>query len=215
MERIVSDIVYVGTGVLVTLQLLVGAICIGIVGGLLMSILRYRGTCRSLINGMVSIIRGTPLILQLGLIYFAVPGIFGIKLTAIAAGIISFGLNSSAYVAEILRAGIESIPKGQFEAAQTLGIPTSHMWKDIILPQVVRNVLPAMVGEIIALLKETAIISMIGCQDIMRKSQLLAAEQFVYFTPLCIAGVYYYLLVLFIEFIGRKIERSEKYDKSI
>ncbi|GHU20921.1 arginine ABC transporter permease [Alphaproteobacteria bacterium] len=215
MENIWADILYVGSGVLVTLQLLAGAICISVVIGLLMSILRYRGICRSLINGIISVVRGTPLVLQLGLIYFAVPGIFGLKLTAVAAGIISFGLNSSAYVAEILRAGIESVPKGQFEAAQTLGIPVSHMWKDIILPQVVRNILPAMIGEVIALLKETAIISMIGCQDIMRKSQLLAAERFVYFTPLCIAGVYYYCLVLLIEFIGRKIEQSEKYDQNI
>jgi polar amino acid transport system permease protein len=205
----------VGTGVVITLELLLGGMCISIILGLLMSVLRYNGICRCFINAVISVIRGTPVILQLSFIYFTIPGLLGIKLTTIGAGVIAFGFNSSAYVAEILRAGIESIPKGQFEAARTLEIPTSHMWRDIILPQVVRNILPAMMGEVIALLKETALIATIGGMDLMRRSQTLAAERFEYFMPLCIAGAYYYCLVLFIEFIGRKIERSEKYAKGV
>jgi polar amino acid transport system permease protein len=215
LENLASSIIYVGTGIAITLKLLLGGICIGIALGLLMSILRYNGVCRYFINGVISVVRGTPVILQLSFIYFTIPGIFGVKLTAIGAGIITFGLNSSAYVAEILRAGIESIPKGQFEAARTLEIPMVPMWRDIILPQVVRNILPAMVSEVIALLKETALIATIGGMDLMRRSQTLAAERFEYFMPLCIAGAYYYCLVLFIEFVGRKIERSEKYAKGI
>jgi polar amino acid transport system permease protein len=82
------------------------------------------------------------------------------------------------------------------------------MWKDIILPQVIRNILPAMLNECIDLLKETALIGTIGGMDIMRTSQTLAAERFEYFMPLCIAGMYYYFLVLFIEFIAKKIERK-------
>jgi polar amino acid transport system permease protein len=152
--------------------------------------------------------------LQLSLIYFSVPGIFGIKLSAIAAGVVAFGINSSAYVSEILRSGIESLPKGQFEAAKTLGIPQFYMWIDIIMPQVITNIFPAIINEIIALLKETALISMIGGMDVMRSSQTIAAEQYEYFMPLCIAGAYYYFLVLFIEFVGKKIEGRKLYAKS-
>jgi polar amino acid transport system permease protein len=131
------------------------------------------------------------------------------------AGVIAFGINSSAYVSEILRSGIESLPKGQFEAAQTLGIPKYYVWKDIILPQVVINILPAIINEIIALLKETALIATIGGMDLMRTSQTIAAEQFEYFTPLCAAGAYYYILVVIIECIGKKIENRKPHAKNL
>jgi polar amino acid transport system permease protein len=191
-----------------------GGMAIGLILGVLLSVLRYCNVCRALVNGWVSVVRGTPLILQLSIIYFVAPRVIGVRLDVLSAGIISFGLNSSAYVAEILRSGIESLPKGQFEAARTLGIPNFYMWKDIILPQVILNIFPALVNEVIALLKETTLISIIGGMDVMRRSQIIAAEQFEYFMPLCIAGAYYYCLVLFIEFIGRRIERRMAYDKS-
>lgn len=206
MENIIPHILFIGSGIVVTFQLLLGGISIGLVLGTLFSILRYKRIGVSVINRMISILRGTPLILQLSFVYFSLPTLIGIKLSVVAAGIITFGLNSSAYIAEILRSGIDNLPKGQFEAAQTLQIPAFYMWKDIILPQVIRNVIPAMTSEVIALLKETALIATIGGLDIMRKSQMLAAEQFTYFMPLCLAGAYYYLLVLLIEYFGKKIE---------
>lgn len=207
MEKIIQNIIYVGSGISVTLGLLLGGVIIGFIGGAMLAILRHRGIGRKIIEGFVSIVRGTPVILQLSLVYFAFPAIFGIRFNWFIAGIITFGINSSAYVAEIARSGMESMPKGQFEAAKTLGIPAFWAWKDIILPQVMKNVFPAMINEIIALLKETALISVIGGMDIMRKSQSIAAEQFEYFMPLCIAGGYYYVFVLFMEFIGKKIEK--------
>ncbi|MDR2158407.1 MAG: amino acid ABC transporter permease [Holosporaceae bacterium] len=210
----ISNCYYIGKGLVFTLQLMFGGIAIGVILGTLLSILRYGRVLGMLANGWVSLIRGTPLILQLSIVYFMAPSIIGVRLDMLSAGVISFGLNSSAYVAEILRSGVESLPKGQFEAARTLGIPDFYMWKDIILPQVIRNIWPAMVNEIIALLKETTLISIIGGMDIMRRSQIIAAEQFEYFMPLCIAGAYYYCLVLFIEFIGRKVERRMSHDKN-
>jgi polar amino acid transport system permease protein len=216
MEKLFSNFLCVGAGLTVTLQLMVGGFLIGATVGSLLAILRYSNIskiCTFLIDRIVSIIRGTPLILQLSLIYFSVPGIFGVRLSAVAAGIIAFGINSSAYVSEILRSGIESLPKGQFEAAKTLGIPKFRMWKDIIMPQVIANILPAVVNEIIALLKETALIATIGGMDIMRSSQTLAAQQYEYFMPLCIAGVYYYFMVASVEFIGKKIESRQLHVK--
>ena len=204
-----DNILYIGSGIYVTLQLLFGGICFGLVLAIIMTILRYKSKiAAALITCYISIFRGTPVILQLSLFYFALPQIIGINLEVISAGIIAFGLNSAAYLAEILRSGINALPKGQFEAAKTLHIPTFRTWKDIILPQAMRNVLPSLTGEMIALLKETALISTIGGLDVMRKSQAIAAEHFTYFTPLIIAGAYYYVMVLLIEFCGKKIEKK-------
>jgi polar amino acid transport system permease protein len=206
-----SDLIYyfsfIAKGIIVTLQLLLGGFLIGLFLGIIFSILRYQKKGVFIINNLISVLRGTPLILQLSFVHYVLPSLLGINLDVIFTGIITFGLNSAAYVSEILRSGIESLPKGQFEAAKTLHIPKYHMWKDIIFPQVVMNVLPSLVNEVVALLKETAIISVISGLDIMRRSELLAAEKYTYFLPLCIAGIYYYMLVLFIEWLGRVFSR--------
>ena len=214
MEELSSHILFIGQGIFLTIKLLAGGLIIGIILGVFLSILRYNQIATSLINRWVSILRGTPLILQLSIVYFTMPGLIGIKLNVISAGILTFGLNSSAYIAEILRSGIESLPKGQFEAAKSLEISHYFMWKDIILPQVIRNIFPALINEVIALLKETALISTISGMDIMRMAQTLGAEKFTYFMPLCIAGAYYYTLVLLIEYLGKKIEKRGAYAKN-
>lgn len=199
----------IGRGISVTLQLLFASFFIGVVLGAAIAIFRYKKIWGfSLLTQIISVIRGTPLILQLSFLYFIVPGLLGVKLSVTATGILAFGVNSAAYVAEILRGGIESIPKGQFEAAKTLNIPSYYMWKDIILPQVITRVFPSLVNEMISLLKETAVIQVIGGVDIMRQVEFVAAEKFTYFMPLCIAGIYYYALVRIIEYIGKKIEKA-------
>lgn len=208
METLIPSMSFIAIGIFITIKLLFGGIFIGSILGTIFAILRYNNIARRLINRIISILRGTPLILQLSFIYFAMPNLIGIKLTIISAGIVTFGLNSSAYIAEILRSGIEHLPKGQFEAAKTLQIPSFYMWKDIILPQVIKNILPSMINEVISLLKETALISTIGGMDIMGKSQIIAAEHFTYFLPLCIAGLYYYILVLLIEYMGNKYAKN-------
>ena len=211
MTEFIQNLLFVGTGITLTLELLAGGLLIGIFLGTFWAICMYQGVACLLINRLISIMRGTPLILQLSLIYFSAHSVTGMRPGILTAGIIAFGLNSSAYFAEILRAGIESLPKGQFEAAQTLQIPKWNMWKDIILPQVIKNIFPAMLNETIALLKETALISTIGGMDVMRSAQSLAAEEFTYFMPLCIAGAYYYGLVLLIEFLGKSFEKRRAY----
>lgn len=211
MEELTQNLLFIGAGILLTLQLLTGGMLIGILLGTVLAILRYKSIAKTIINRFVSVMRGTPLILQLSFIYFAAPSLMGIRPSILEAGVVTFGLNSSAYIAEILRSGIENLPKGQFEAAKTLQIPSFYLWKDIILPQVVKNILPALINEMIALLKETALISTIGGMDLMRKAQSVAAEQFTYFLPLCIAGCYYYGLVLLIEQLGKKIEQRGRH----
>ncbi len=213
MEGLISDFLFIAKGIPVTLQITFFGLSIGIFLGTIFSVLRYAGgrITKLVVERIISFLRGVPLLVQLSFIYYPFSTLLsetiGISLTVVSAGVIAFGLNSSAYVAEILRAGIENLPKGQFEAAKTLDIPKFYMWKDIILPQVVRNILPAMINETVALLKETAIISVIGGLDIMRKADQLIAQKFTYFGPLLIAAIYYYLLVLLIEYLGKQLNK--------
>jgi polar amino acid transport system permease protein len=206
-----NDFTFIASGAKITIALLFGGLSLGVSLSVVIAILKRKNVATWLINPYISLIRGTPLILQLSLVYFALPGIIGIKFTVLEAGIITFALNNSAYMAEILRAGIESVPRGQFEAAETLKIPAFYTWKDIILPQVFANILPAFTNEVIALTKETALIATIGGADIMRRSQMLAAEQFTYFAPLCIAGFLYYIFVLSVEFLAKKLEKKMRH----
>ena len=214
MNPVYTNAIFIAKGISTTLILLSMSIIIGISIGILIAIASYKKHAKLLINFYISILRGTPVILQLALIYFALPTLTNISINSTSAGIICFGLNSSAYIAEILRGGIESIPKGQFEAAKALGIPNRELWQSIILPQVAIKTLPAFINEIVTLLKETALIATIGGADIMRLAQILAAEQFTYFLPLCIAGAYYYGLVMIISLIGTYIEKRFSYVKN-
>lgn len=154
----------------------------------------------------VSVFRGVPLIVQLCLIYFGTTLMFGWRMSTFSAGVMVFSMNSGAYVAEIFRAGIQSVPSGQYEAAMSLGIPYWYRMKDIILPQAIRNILPSLVNEFINLFKESAIVSVIGEADLMRRSQMVAAHKFTYFEPFIVAGLCYYVVVLIFSYVGHKLE---------
>lgn len=210
IDTLVGYALFIGKGFWLTIQLLLGGMILAVVLATVVSIFRYNGWMLWFWNRIVSFLRGVPPILLLTFWFFSVPGFFGVRLSVLEAGIIAFGLQCFSYIAEILRAGIQVIPKGQFEAAKTLNISTFHMWKDIILPQVVRNTLPACVGECIGLLKETALIATIGGLDLMRYTQLLASRHFTYFGPICVAACYYYSLILVIEYFMRRLERKQK-----
>jgi polar amino acid transport system permease protein len=216
VSKLLSDVFYIGSGAALTMELLVGGILLGLALGVVFAILRRYRWARPVICGLVSVIRGTPVLLQISIFYFIlIPALFRCDLGIRATGIIALGINSAAYVSEILRGGIESLPKGQFEAAYALGIPPFYMWRDIILPQVIMNVLPSLVNETVSLLKETALIATIGGMDITRRAQAIAAARYEYFTPLCIAAVTYYALVRILEFIGKKIENRKLYAENM
>jgi polar amino acid transport system permease protein len=159
-------------------------------------------------NFYTSIFRGTPLLIQLSIIYYLLPGMLGIKLSVFVAGVLAFSLNSAAYVSEIIRAGIEAVDKGQLEAAKALGIPQHKAMRDIILPQAIRNILPPLINELVNLLKESAIISMLGEMDLMRRAQVVAAEKFDYFTPMITAAICYYVLVNIFIYIASFVEKK-------
>lgn len=208
LDQIIISTIYISRGILVTLQYTLISFIGGLVLGSMLSILKYCKIGERIIDGYVSVIRGTPLLLQLSFFYFILPSLIQVNTGIFVTGVVAFTVNASAYIAEILKGGLNSIDKGQFEAAKALEIPLYLTYKDIIMPQVIKSVLPALINEFIALLKETALISTLGEADIMRRSQLVAAEYYRYFEPLCIAALCYYLMVLMLEFLGKFVERK-------
>jgi polar amino acid transport system permease protein len=207
--QFIPSIPYILQGITVTLQIVILAGILGFVLGTILSLLKiskfkFLGW---LADAYTSIFRGTPMILQLMVIYYGSPQILGYQIQPYTAAILSFGLNSGAYVSEIIRAGILAIDKGQQEAALALGVPYGKMMLDIILPQAIKNILPALMNEFITLTKESAIVTSIGVMDIMRRSYQVGAEKYSFFEPLIIAGLIYYVMVMILSFLGKALER--------
>jgi polar amino acid transport system permease protein len=201
---------FIFQGVLVTLNYSIISVFFGLILGTLIAMCKiaHNPIIRSLANFYTSIFRGTPLLIQLSIVYFGLPSIFDIKVSIFLGGVIAFSLNSAAYVSEVIRAGILSIDKGQFEAAKALNISNYYLYKDIIIPQAIRNILPALINELINLVKESAIISIIGGNDIMYRAQMVAAETYRYFMPMLIAAIYYYIMVMLLTYLAKILERK-------
>lgn len=196
-------------GILATLQFVAVALVFGSVLGVLLALCKIGriSFLRWFADAYTSVFRGTPLILQLMIIYFAVPQLTGYDISAFLSAVLAFGLNSAAYISEIIRAGINAVDKGQVEAAQALGVPYKAMMKDIILPQAFKNILPALMNEFITLTKESALVSVIGYLDLMRRAQVVGAELYRNFEPLLFVGLIYWLMVMGLTLIGRQVER--------
>lgn len=167
-------------------------------------------------NVFLLIIRGTPLMLQLLIVYF-VPKLFAVKFfhstinwSSYIAAIVAFSINYSAYFAEIYRGGIESIPKGQYEASKVLGYtPTSTFFK-IVLPQVVKRIVPAMGNEVITLVKDTSLVTILSVQELMYFAKS-SSNRMVSFTPLLIAGVFYFVMNWLVSLLFAKMEKKLSY----
>ncbi|WP_017186281.1 amino acid ABC transporter permease [Alkalibacillus haloalkaliphilus] len=208
-SQIVPYIPFMLEGVWVTLQFVIIAIIFGFILGSLIALVKIsRFTLlKWLADFYTSIFRGTPLILQLLLIYYAVPQLTGYDISPFLSAILTFGLNSSAYVSEIIRAGIQAVDKGQREAAEALGIPYRPMMIKIILPQAMKNILPALMNEFITLTKESALVSVISYLDLMRRAQVVSSDIYRSFEPLLFVGLLYYAMVMVLTLIGKYVER--------
>lgn len=150
------------------------------------------------------VMRGTPLMLQLLFVYFALP-LAGVKLPDIAAALLAFTLNYAAYFAEIFRAGIQSINRGQYEAAKTLGMSYTLTMRRIILPQVIRCVLPPISNETINLVKDTSLIYILAMNDLLRVARTIVQREFN-MTPFMIAGIFYLVMTFVLTWIFKKLE---------
>lgn len=188
------------------------AVMIGLVIGVLFAMINYlkkkTGKLKflsALVNIYITVVRGTPVVLQLMILYFVV---FATWDNGIMIGAITFGINSSAYVAEIVRAGFESVDDGQREAGRSLGLSTWQTMWHIIIPQAIKNSLPPLFNEFITLIKETAIVGYVGIVDLGKVPGMIQSRTFEYLPPLIISAAIYLGLVMLLTFALRKMEKA-------
>ena len=210
----------IGQGLLTTLIISLGAAVVGVFFGTLVALVKLQPKSRLwvapkiLCNIYTTVIRGTPMALQLFIMAFVIFAIRGFPLEITA--ILAFGINSGAYVSENIRAGIMSVDKGQTEASRALGVGTGYTLMRIVVPQGMKNVIPAIGNELIALIKETSIVSMIGMIDLTAVAKIIGSGQNLatYFAPMLVVAAFYliivYLLTLGIKLIERRLRKSEK-----
>ncbi|MGN7322268.1 amino acid ABC transporter permease [Bacillus altitudinis] len=211
-KDVIPQMPFILEGLKVTLSIVVVSLFLGFILGILLTLCKI-SVFKPLIwlaDFYTSIFRGTPLVLQLLIIYFGLPQLLGFQIDQYWAAVAAFSLNSAAYVSEIIRAGINAIDKGQREAAVALGIPYAKMMKDLLLPQAFKNISPALVNETITLTKESAIVTVIGLGDVMRRAYQAGAVTYNYLEPLIFAGLIYYVIVLILTFVGKSVERKLK-----
>ena len=209
---------YLTNGLKVTLEVTFFAVLIGILLGLLVAVVRstYAKTGKMKLGNFlcgiyITVIRGTPAVVQLLIIYFVVFG--SVKIDKVFVAIMAFGLNSGAYVAEIFRSGIMSIDDGQFEAGRSLGFSYGKTMLYIIMPQAFKNVLPALGNEFIVLLKETSVAGYIALEDLTKGGDIIRSRTFSAFFPLLtVALIYLVMVTIFTKLVGileRRLRNSD------
>jgi amine acid ABC transporter, permease protein, 3-TM region, His/Glu/Gln/Arg/opine family len=195
------------TGIKNTLLVALFSVAIGSVGGILLAILKLsKNKILSTIATMyIDFIRGTPLLIQLYMVAFGLPTL-GIRLPALLCGVIALSLNCFAYIAEIIRAGINAVDKGQMEAARSIGMSENLAMKEIILPQAIKNILPALGNEFITVIKESSIVSVTGVMELMFAANTIRGNTFQAFAPLIVTSIIYFAITFIISKILTLLE---------
>lgn len=213
---------YIANGLLVTLKITFFALIIGLVLGVLIASVRstHDNNIKTMHKSLsyyllkvfnwickiyLTVIRGTPVVVQLLIMYFVIMANYR---DGVIVAIFAFGINSGAYVAEIIRGGIMSIDNGQFEAGRSLGFNYLQTMIHIIIPQVVKNVLPALANEAIVLLKETSVAGYVAVQDLTKGGDIIRGRTFSAFMPLIAVALIYLIIVMILTWLVGKLERS-------
>ena len=210
MDYILSILGPLAEGSLVTLQLFLITLLLAVPLGLglaLVRISRFRVASQA-VNGYIWLMRGTPLMLQMLFIYYSlpfVPGV-GIRLPDFPAAIVAFALNSAAYFAVIFRAGIQSIDRGQYEGAKVLGFSYGQTMRRIVLPQVIKRILPPMSNETITLIKDTSLIYVLALNDLLRAARGIVQRDFT-ITPFIVAAGFYLIMTLVLTWLFQRLEK--------
>ena len=214
MEHLLNMVVQMLEGSQITLEIFAVTLVLALPLGILAAMGRLSGIrpLSRLLELYIWVMRGTPLMLQLLFVYFALPMV-GIRLPDIAAALLAFILNYAAYFAEIFRAGIQSVPKGQYEAAKTLGMSYGQTMRRIILPQVFRMVLPPVSNETINLVKDTSLVYILAMNDLLRVARTIVQREFD-MTPFLIAAVFYLAMTFVLTWGFKRLEAYYgKYDR--
>lgn len=210
MDYIISIIPQMLMGTVDTLRLFFITIVLAIPLGILLAFCRVSSfkILRDVVAAYVYVLRGTPLMLQLLFVYFGLPFIpvIGVRLDDFPAAVLAFVLNYGAYFCEIFRAGIQAIPKGQYEAAKTLGMNYVQTMRRIILPQVFKIILPPVSNETITLVKDTSLIYVLAMNDLLRTTRNLVQRDFN-IMPFVVAAVFYLVMTLILTFGFNKLEK--------
>ncbi|MBQ9956684.1 MAG: amino acid ABC transporter permease [Ruminococcus sp.] len=203
---------YLTDGLMNTLIITFLAVIMGMILGFIVAIIRAShdktgklGFLNFIAKLYLTVIRGTPVVVQLMIIYFVIFG--SVDINKILVAVLAFGLNSGAYVAEIVRSGIMSIDQGQFEAGASLGLDYRSTMISIILPQAFKNVLPALANEFIVLLKETSVAGYIAIADLTKGGDIIRSQTYEPFLPLIAVALIYLVMVMFLTSLVTKLER--------
>lgn len=198
-----------------TMIIAVCGLCIGIVIGTLLATARVLPKYKTLpkvLNSLagfyVALFRGTPVVVQLLVFYYVALPLMGIKLSAVAVSVVVFGMNSGAYISEIMRGGILSIDPGQMEGGRSLGLGYGFTMMKIVIPQAVKNILPTLGNEFIALIKETSVVSFVGAMDLYVAFNYIGSNKYEFMIPYLVMALIYIAIVLVITLLIKIMERS-------
>jgi len=204
-------------GALVTLKLFFTTVALSLPLGLLLALARvsHLRALSTAVNGYIWLMRGTPLMLQMLFIYFALPfvPVIGVRLPDFPSAVVAFTLNYAAYFAEIFRAGILSVDRGQYEAARVLGMNYRQTMRRIVLPQMLRNILPPLSNETITLVKDTSLIYVLALNDLLRAARGIVQRDFTT-SPFIVAAAFYLIMTLVLTWGFQRLERHHaRYDQ--
>ncbi|MDQ0460179.1 polar amino acid transport system permease protein [Clostridium sardiniense] len=200
-------------GLKITLSVFILTLILSIPIGIIVAILRVKGNklTKRIVDLYILIMRGTPLLLQIIFIFFGLP-LVGVRFGRFTAAIVAFVLNYGAYFAEIFRAGIEGVDDGQLEACEMLGLSEFDVYIRVILPQAFKKVIPPIGNEVISLIKDTALVYIVGLQDILMVGKIATNREASLF-PLVIVGILYLILVIVLTNVFKKLEKKYNYYK--
>lgn len=211
-----ENLLFLVKGAFISLVIAAVSLFIGLIFGILGASAKIskNKVLRALGNIYVEIIRGTPMLLQVLLLYTAFPLIYTqltgniIRPDVYVIGVIAMSINSGAYTTELIRSGINGIDKGQWEAGESLGLRYGQTMRLIILPQAFKRIVPPLVSEFITLIKDSSLISTIGAVELLKAAQVVGGKYYDFMTPLCMAAILYLVMTLSISYVARKLERK-------
>ncbi|MGF7034145.1 His/Glu/Gln/Arg/opine family amino acid ABC transporter permease subunit [Paenibacillus mucilaginosus] len=196
-------------GSLITLKIVSISLAIAFVIGLISGLMSTSSNKLLRVPALfyVDLIRGTPLLVQVFFIYLGLPVFLDIRIPAEAAGIAAISLNAGAYISEIFRGGINSIHRGQMEAARSLGMSRYLTMRLVILPQAIRRMTPAFVNQVIVSIKDTSLLSVIGIRELTQSGEIIIAENFRAFEIWGVVGIFYFIIIYALSWLARRLER--------
>ena len=204
-------------GLLNTLMIAIAGLIIGIIIGTIIATVRVLPKYKTLpkvLNAIcsfyVALFRGTPMVVQLLVFYYVLLPIIGLKITGVQVAMMVFGLNSGAYISEIMRSGIQSVDPGQMEAGRAVGLSFGTSMIKIVIPQAVKNILPTLGNEFISLIKETSVVSFVGAADLYVAFNYIGSNSYEFMVPYLVMALIYIVLVLIISLLIKLMERSLK-----